>query len=91
MNSENTNTDSARAEFIRWVLKRNVNIPMSEIEFLIGPPPAESDELRLEERRIWFEQRVKGRLSGPNVPWRESHEKNRRADMEAAVAISYDQ
>ncbi|MDQ6998885.1 MAG: hypothetical protein Q9M17_09245 [Mariprofundus sp.] len=39
MNSEKPNVSSAREEFINWVLKRNADIPMSEIEFLIGPDP----------------------------------------------------
>ena len=44
MESGRVNCDAAREEFIRWVLKRNADIPMSEIEFLIGPPPVNNDD-----------------------------------------------
>lgn len=44
MRTERVNSNAAREEFIRWVLKRNADIPMSEIEFLIGPPPVNSDD-----------------------------------------------
>lgn len=44
MRISETNVAAARAEFIHWVKKRNADISMSDIEFLIGPAPDRSGD-----------------------------------------------
>jgi len=44
MITELANSAAARMEFLKWVSERNADIPVSDIEFLMGMSPLENDD-----------------------------------------------
>jgi len=40
----NSDLDSDRTEMIKWFSNHQSHIPMSEVEFLIGVPPFDTEE-----------------------------------------------
>ena len=44
MNIFNQDLDADRNDMLKWISNRNIHIPMSEADFLLGIPPLDLDE-----------------------------------------------